>query len=131
MALTTLAIPSETNEGLAGKRSDHFGHCPLFTLVDIQDQRIGNVRTVANIPHGAGGCMKPVAMLAGHGVTALVAAGLGRGPLQKMHEHGIAVYFADLLTCPDIKSAVDGYSKGALPLFAQDQLCTGNGDCHH
>ncbi|MDD5758597.1 MAG: NifB/NifX family molybdenum-iron cluster-binding protein [Desulfobulbaceae bacterium] len=131
MQMITLAIPSETSEGLRGKRSDHFGHCPVFTLVDIHDNQVGNIRTVENIAHGAGGCMKPVAMLAEHGVTAMVAAGMGRGPLQKMQDHGIKVYFADLRNFPDVKSSVDGFLSGTLLMFGQEQLCTGSGNCHH
>ena len=131
MQMITLAIPSETNEGLVGKRSDHFGHCPIFTLVDIHDNQVGNIRTVDNIAHGAGGCMKPVAMLAEHGVNAMVAAGMGRGPFLKMQEHGIKVYFADLLNFPDIKSTIDGFINGNLLMFVQEQLCTSNGTCHH
>lgn len=131
MQTTTLAIPSETNDGLVGKRSDHFGHCPVFTLVDIQDNQIGNIRTVDNIGHDAGGCMKPVAMLADLGVNAMVTAGMGRGPFQKMQERGISVYFADLLSFPDIQSAVEGFISGRLLMFGQDQLCTNSGTCHH
>ena len=131
MQTITLAIPSETSDGLAGKRSGHFGHCPLFTLVDIQDNQAGNIRAVTNIAHGAGGCMKPVTMLAEHGVTAMVAAGMGHGPYQKMQEHGITVYFADLLNFPDIKSIIDGFINGNLLTFGAEQLCTNSGKCHH
>ncbi|MCK5505292.1 MAG: NifB/NifX family molybdenum-iron cluster-binding protein [Thermodesulfovibrionia bacterium] len=127
----TLAIPSETTEGLTGKRSDHFGHCPVFTLVEIKDNQIGEVRTVANIAHTAGGCLKPVAMLAENGVSAMVVAGMGRGPFQKMQQHGITVYFADLQKYPDVQSTVNDFINGSLLTFEAGQLCTGNGQCHH
>lgn len=130
MQMITLAIPSETSEGLLGKRSGHFGRCPLFTLVDIHDDHVDNIRTVNNLPHGEGGCMRPVTMLAEHGVKAMVAAGMGRGPLQKMQEQGITVYFADLRDFPDVKSTIAGFMRGNLPMFGQEQLCTGSGDCH-
>jgi len=131
MSTLTIAIPSEDTTGLTGKRSDHFGHCPAFTLVDIKDNQVETVRTVNNIAHGAGGCMKPVAMLAEEGVNAMVVAGMGRGPFQRMAEHGIEVYFADLISYPDIQSTVDGFLGRKLNAFATTQLCTGGGDCHH
>lgn len=131
METITLAIPSETTAGLSGKRSDHFGHCPVFTLVEVHDHEVVDIRTVSNIAHEAGGCMKPVAMLAEHGVNALVAAGIGRGPFQKMQQHGIKVYFADLLNYPDVQATVKGFMQGNLPMFSSDQLCTGSGTCHH
>jgi len=127
----TIAIPSETTEGLNGKRSDHFGHCPVFTLVDVHENQVTNIRTVSNIAHGAGGCMKPVAMLAEHGVNAMVAAGMGRGPFQKMQQHGINVYFADLKNYPDVQTTIEGFIQGELSMFGAGQLCTGSGDCHH
>ena len=131
MPQITLAIPSETTDGLTGTRSDHFGHCPVFTLVDVQDNQATNIRTVNNIAHGAGGCMKPVAMLAEQGVTAMVVAGMGKGPFQKMQQHGIAVYFADLIGFPDVQATIEGFILGKLPMFGTSQLCTGGGDCHH
>lgn len=131
MSTVTLAIPSETYEGLSSKRSDHFGHCPLFTLIDINDTKVSNVRSIANMPHTAGGCMKPVIMLAEQGVTAMVVAGMGRSPFQKTLQQGITVYFADLVKYPDAQSTVDDFIKGALPTFGSDQLCTGTGDCQH
>ncbi len=131
MSNITLAIPSESPEGLTGKRSDHFGHCPIFTLVDINDNEFSNLRTVKNIAHGAGGCMKPVAMLADQGVNAMVVAGMGRGPFQKMEQHGINVYFADLQQYPDVESTVQAFINNSLSAFGSDQLCTGSGNCHH
>lgn len=131
MSDITLAIPSETDTGLTGTRSDHFGHCPVFTLVDVQDNKANNIRTVSNIAHGAGGCMKPVAMLAENGVNAMVVAGIGRGPFQKMQQHGIEVYFANLQDYPDIQTTVQGFIDGTLPSFQHEQLCTGGSGCHH
>ena len=131
MQMITLAIPSETSEGLVGKRSDHFGHCPVFTLVDIQDNQAGNIRSVDNIAHGAGGCMKPVGLLAENGVESLVVGGIGRGPFQRLHEQGIQVFFADLNQYPDVQATVDGYMGKKLPPLHPDQLCTSNGNCHH
>ena len=131
MKKMTIAIPSESTEGLSGKRSDHFGHCPVFTLVEIQDNKVGAIRTVDNIAHGAGGCMKPVAMLAEQGVNAMVAAGMGRGPFMKMQEHGIDVYYADLRNYPDVQATIEAFTEGKLSMFGNGQLCTGSGNCHH
>lgn len=131
MSNITIAIPSESTDGLTGKRSDHFGHCPVFTLVDITNNQADNIRTVNNIDHGAGGCMKPVGMLAENGVTAMVVAGMGKGPFQKMEQHGIKVYFADLVNFPDVQTTIDGFINDKLTLFGTNQLCTESGDCHH
>lgn len=131
MPSITLAIPSATTAGLTGARSDHFGHCPVFTLVDVENNQATNIRTVTNIAHTAGGCLKPVAMLAEQGVTAMVVAGLGKSPFQKMQQHGIAVYFADLQSYPDVAATIAGFIQGKLAMFGTGQLCPGGGNCHH
>ena len=81
MALVRLAIPSEGEGGLDGLRAGHFGHCDVFTCVDIEDGKIGTVRIVANKEHVQGGCMVPVQLLAQEGVNALSWAALACGRL--------------------------------------------------
>ena len=72
-----LAVPSNNPGGLEAIRSDHFGHCDLFTLVTIKDGAIDKVETVSNQEHGAGGCMIPVQFLKDQGVDVLVVGGIG------------------------------------------------------
>ncbi len=126
-----IAVPVEKIEGVNGSRSDHFGHCPAFALVEIKDGQIAEVSAVDNIAHEAGGCMKPVAMLAEHGVDSLVVSGIGRGPFQRLQQHGIKVYFADLEQYPDLETTVAGFIGKKLPVFGDNQLCKGSGNCHH
>jgi len=38
-----IAIPSEGKGGLDGQRSEHFGHCDAFTLVDVENGEISKV----------------------------------------------------------------------------------------
>jgi len=51
-----IAIPSMEDGGLDGRRSGHFGHCDVFTLVDVKDGKIVQVSTIANGGHVQGGC---------------------------------------------------------------------------
>ncbi|MFO7912117.1 MAG: NifB/NifX family molybdenum-iron cluster-binding protein, partial [Desulfotignum sp.] len=66
-----IAIPSNGQGGLNGTRSGHFGHCDVFTFVDVKDGQISGVTTLANQEHVQGGCMVPVNLLAEHHVNAL------------------------------------------------------------
>ncbi len=43
-----IAIPSMAQGGLDGERSGHFGHCDVFTLVDVEDGEIKEVIAVPN-----------------------------------------------------------------------------------
>ena len=130
MSVTRIAIPSETNEGLASKRSDHFRHSPHFTVIELENGKVCGSISLKNIAHGAGGCMQPVGLLAENGVESLVVGGIGRGPFQRLQQQGIQVFFADLNQYPDIQSTVDGFLGNKLPLLHPDQLCTSNGSCH-
>lgn len=53
-----IAIPTNNPGGMEAARSDHFGHCDVFTLVDVDAEN--NVTGVELMPvpeHSAGGCM--------------------------------------------------------------------------
>ncbi|MGV1099855.1 NifB/NifX family molybdenum-iron cluster-binding protein [Thiovibrio sp. JS02] len=125
-----IAIPSNNPGGLACERSEHFGHCDLFTLVDIENGRITGVNTVANVEHGAGGCMAPVGMLREHGVDAIVVAGMGARPLRGFADVGIDVYFAAQQAFAMVEDAVAGMLADRLILMEPTQACQGQGNCH-
>ena len=131
MSITKIAIPAETDAGLASQRSGHFGHSQHFIIIELADGQVSGVSGLKNIVHGAGGCMQPVGLLAENGVDSLVVGGIGRGPFQRLHQQGIKVYFADLGQYPDIQSTIDGFLGNKLPPLHPDQLCTNNGTCHH
>ena len=125
-----LAVPSNNPGGLEASRSDHFGHCDLFTLVNIENGAIEKVETVANQEHGAGGCMVPVSFLRDQGVKAIVVGGIGARPLQGFSEVGIEVYFADRNNIQNVKEVVEGMIGGQFPLIRPDQACNGHSNCH-
>jgi len=125
-----LAVPSNNPGGLEAGRSDHFGHCDLFTVIDIKDGKIALVTTESNQEHGAGGCMVPVQFLKGKGVQALVVGGIGARPLQGFAEVGIDVYYADRNTVQDVQTVVAGMIDGKFPVIRPDQACQGHANCH-
>ena len=74
-----LAVPSCMPGGLDAQMGMHFGHCDIYTIVEIEDNAIKAVGTLENVPHQQGGCMAPVQHLASHGVKALLAGGMVPG----------------------------------------------------
>lgn len=129
---TRVAIPTEQPGGIDAARSDHFGHCPVFTVVDLDsDQGVVDVRLLANGSHEAGGCLVPVRILQEAGVDAIVVAGMGARPMQGFVEAGITVYFASRETVPTVRSAIEQLAADRLPVMHGDQLCKGAGNCHH
>jgi predicted Fe-Mo cluster-binding NifX family protein len=120
-----IAIPSMEAGGLDGQRSGHFGHCDVFTLVDVENGQIKNVSTVPNQNHVQGGCMVPVNILAGHQVNALVVGGIGMRPLMGFKQVGIDVYYD--ATRPEIRPVVEDLIAGRLPMIEDNQVCGGGG----
>jgi len=125
-----VAVPSLPPGDLSSSRSDHFGHCEFFTIVDFGDDQILGVSTLANEKHEPGGCLQPVSLLQQHGVNAIIVGGMGLRPLQAFHEVGIEVYFAGQGEFPDVRSALDAVMKGRLSVMTPGQVCQGHGKCH-
>ncbi|MDD2966330.1 MAG: NifB/NifX family molybdenum-iron cluster-binding protein [Desulfovibrionaceae bacterium] len=128
-----LAVPSALPGGLDAAMGMHFGHCDIFTLVEIEEGGIKKVTTMQNEPHAAGGCLAPVQKLAEQGVRAMLAGGMGARPLQAFHQAGIQVFFSGGHS--SVENAVQAFLAGKLPEFTQDQTCKGHseGGCsgHH
>ena len=128
---TLLAVPSAQPGGLDAGMGMHFGHCDVFTLVEIENDAIKNVSTLENPPHAEGGCIAPVQMLASKGVKAMLAGGMGFRPLMAFNQAGIHVFYA--AEAPTVGESVKAFIAGQLPEFSQDQTCHGHahGHCHH
>ena len=118
-----IAIPSNGQGGLDGTRAGHFGHCEVFTLVDVENREVKNVSILPNQEHVQGGCMVPVNLLAQHHVTALIVGGIGMRPLMGFKQVGIQVFHDDRQ--PDIGPVVKDLISGQLAEIQNDQVCGG------
>lgn len=125
MTTVRIAVPSEGNGGLDGMRAGHFGHCDVFTLVDVEDGEIKEVSILANKEHVQGGCMVPVNLLAENKVQRLIVGGIGMRPLQGFNQVGIDVYYDGERR--DIRPVVEDMIAEKLPLIGENQVCGGGG----
>jgi len=121
-----IAIPSSFPGGLEAGVHGHFGHCDLYTLVDVEGAAVTRVATVPPVPHEQGGCLAAVAHLAEQGVTSLIAGGLGKRPLMGFNQAGIEVYRDT--GAPTVGAAVQALLKGCLEVFSGEFTCGGG---HH
>ncbi len=127
-----IAIPTDNPGGRDASRSDHFGHCDVFTIVEFDEQKeVVAVDTIKNVEHGAGGCMEPVKILHDAAVEAIVVGGMGARPMQGFNEVGIKVYFANKETISDVDGVITGFADNKLILMHANQVCKGSGNCHH
>jgi predicted Fe-Mo cluster-binding NifX family protein len=125
MALVRIAVPSEGEGGLDGLRAGHFGHCDVFTLVDVEDGQIKEVSILANKEHVQGGCMVPVQLLAENKVQRLVVGGIGMRPLMGFKQVGIDVYYDGERR--EIRPVVEDMITESLSMIGDDQVCGGGG----
>jgi predicted Fe-Mo cluster-binding NifX family protein len=125
MAVVRIAVPSEGQGGLEGLRAGHFGHCDVFTLVDIENGAIKEVSILANKEHVQGGCMVPVQLLAENKVQRLVVGGIGMRPLMGFKQVGIDVYYDGERR--EIRPVVEDMIAEKLPMIGDDQVCGGGG----
>lgn len=120
-----IAIPSNGQGGLDGTRAGHFGHCDVFTLVEVENGEIKDVSILQNEEHVQGGCMVPVNLLSENRVNALIVGGIGMRPLMGFKQVGIDVYHDDQR--PDIGPVVKDLIAGNLTEITNDQVCGGGG----
>lgn len=119
----TIAIPSSQPGGLDSYLGAHFGHCDLYTLVDVTGSQIQNIRLLPNVPHQQGGCMAPVQHLASNGVNVLIAGGMGMRPLMGFNQMGIDVFYGG--GYQRVEDAVVEFLKGNLQRFTSEYTCGG------
>jgi predicted Fe-Mo cluster-binding NifX family protein len=118
-----IAIPSQLPGGLEAALDAHFGHCGVYTVVDVRDGRIAQVATLPPLPHEQGGCLRAVHQLASHGITDLIAGGMGMRPLMGFAQAGIRVHRG--AGAADVAGAVQALLQGELPAFTRESTCRG------
>ncbi len=121
MVSMKIAVPSSANGGLEDTIAPVFARAPVFTIIEVENSEIKNVKTIQNpavsAPSGAG--PMAVQMLINEGVDAVIAPSVGPNALGAIQAAGIKVY-----TFPpgiSIREAVESVIKGT-PQTAQPQV---------
>jgi predicted Fe-Mo cluster-binding NifX family protein len=120
-----IAIPSTLPGGLDAGVAGHFGHCDIYTVVDVKAGKVTEVSTLPNVPHEQGGCLAPVNLLAQNGVTVLIAGGMGLRPLTGFNQAGIEVFRG--AQAPTVGHAVEAFMKNERVRFTREFTCGGSG----
>ncbi len=120
---TLVAVPSENPGGLKAQVGAHFGHCEMFTLIQVKDEQILDVKTIPNVPHEQGGCLAPVNHLSEQGIHAIIAGAMGMRPLMGFKQMGIKVYYSD--ENQTVGDAINAFLAGSLSQFSELNTCGG------
>ena len=119
-----IAIPCEGSGGLGDAVSPHFGHCRVFTLVDVDGESAEVVRVLPNEARERGDCMVPVMLLKDAGVNVLVAGGMGRRRQMAFNQVGISVCFSE--SAARASDAAERVTTGRARTFGPDHVCQGH-----
>lgn len=84
-----IAISVETNDGLESVVSHHFGRCPYFVLVNVEDQEVQDVQVIDNpyYEHHQPG-MVP-GFIQSQGAEVMISGGMGRRAIGFFQQLGI------------------------------------------
>jgi predicted Fe-Mo cluster-binding NifX family protein len=100
-----------------GRVSEHFGHCPAYTLYSVENDVIFRREDLPNPGHQPG-ILPPY--LASHNVTHIIAGGMGPRAVQLFQEYGIQVILG-------VSGPVDRVAQE----FIAGRIIPGISSCHH
>ena len=106
-----LAISVEDNNGLDSAISHHFGRCPFFVLVDVDEDEIKEVQVIDNpyfAQHQPG--MVP-GYIKSQNADVMISGGMGRRAIAFFQEYGIDIATGATGT---VKATIDNYLRGNL-----------------
>jgi predicted Fe-Mo cluster-binding NifX family protein len=84
-----ICFTSDENRGLESTMSYHFGHCPYFVIVDVEDNVVKNVETIPNPyaeSHNPGDLPR---FMKEKGVNVIITGGMGPRAQAFFEDYGI------------------------------------------
>lgn len=109
--MTVIVVASEDNRGLQGVVSAHFGRCPYYTLIRMENGTVGKVWVEKNPHYGAHQPGQMPRFIRSLGADVILAGGMGPRAVQMFQGYGIDV--ATGFSGP-VDKAVDAYIEGTL-----------------
>lgn len=113
-----IAVSATEDRGLDSAISPHFGRCPYFVLVDVQDQQVQGVQTLANPYYGHHQLGQVPGFIHTQGADVMLTGGMGGRAVGFFEQYGIQAV-----------TGANGSVRQALDLFLSGSL-TGSAPCH-
>ncbi len=118
------AISTEDNKGLESNVSQHFGRCPYFVLVELENEAVKEVKVVDNpyfAGHGPGQVPEFIASL---GANVMISGGMGRRANVFFDNYGIKTATGATGT---VQESLSSFQDGILSAGGN---CGGHGEGH-
>jgi predicted Fe-Mo cluster-binding NifX family protein len=101
-----------SNSGLESEVCAHFGTCEYFTIVNVENKTIADLKIVSNgFPDGEHNCAAPSIVLKSHNVETVLVSGIGGRPLMSLAENKIKVFAGAV---GKVSDTVQDYNSGLL-----------------
>ena len=85
-----IAVAANDNLGLDGVVSAHFGRCPYYTLADVENGEVQDVKVVDNPFYDSHGQPREVPnFIHSHGASVIIAGGMGPMAIGYFNQFGI------------------------------------------
>jgi len=106
-----IIVPTETQEGLNANLAEHFGRTPYFTVIELENNEVINVKTITNTSEHAGGAGFAHDHIVEQQPNALIVYGMGPRGINAFQNAGIRVLKANADT---VKAVITAYKEGKL-----------------
>jgi len=128
-----IAVSTETNAGLDAPVAGHFGRCPFFTLIDLDEDRVQAVQAIANpfFPNHEPGQVP--AFIHAQNANVMLTGGMGGRAVAFFEQYGIQpVTGASGTVQQALKAFLQGQISGAAPCHESMHGCSDEpGHGHH
>lgn len=115
-----IAVPSDEPGGLDAARSGRFRRSPCFTIVDVSDDVVVNVRVARNDKHPHDHGLTPILLLGENMVDVVIVAGIGSKPLLHCLQAGMRVFNGEDRS--DVRSVVQAFLDAELVPVGGDSM---------
>ena len=125
-----IAVSVETNNGLDSVVAHHFGRCPFFALVDVEETEITAVEVVNNPYYGAHQPGQVPGFIHQQNADVMLSGGMGGRAIQFFQQFGIQAATGATGT---VQSALEDYFGGKLNAAApcKESVEHGHGHDNH
>ena len=111
-----VAVSADDSNGLDSVVSPHFGRCPYYILVDLDDREVKQVNVVANPNYGRHAPGTVPTFIQNQGADVMLAGGMGRRAIALFQQYGIqAVTGASGTVRHALEQYLGGQLRGAEP----------------
>ena len=106
-----IAVSAETNQGLDSKVAHHFGRCPFFALVEVENDKIQSVNVIDNPFFAAHEPGQVPGFINEQKVNVMLSGGMGGRAIQFFSQFGIEPATGAAGT---VENAVNCYLEGKI-----------------